>query len=68
MNKLKLGTAVLAILNSRLAAKAKDLVIFHNWSSPAEVGALGVLKKALEAGGDTWTDIATRMTPARTSV
>ena len=57
-NKLKLGTAVLALLSAGLAARAEDLVIFHNWSSPAEVGALGVLKKALEAGGDTWTDIA----------
>ena len=58
LHKLKLGTAVLAILSAGLAARAEDLVIFHNWSSPAEVGALGVLKKALEAGGDTWTDIA----------
>jgi len=56
LNKLKLGTAVLALMGS--AAQAEKLVIYHNWSSPAEVGALGVLKTALEAGGDEWTDIA----------
>ena len=56
LNKLKIGTAVLALMGT--GAQAEELVIFHNWSSPAEVGALGVLKSALEAGGDTWTDIA----------
>ena len=58
LNKLKLGTAILALLSAGVAARAEDLVIYHTWSAPAEVGALGVLRKALEAGGDTWTDIA----------
>lgn len=56
LNKLKMGTAVLALMGS--AATAEELIVFHNWSSPAEVGALNVLKSALEAGGDSWTDIA----------
>lgn len=39
-------------------ALAADLVIYHNWSSPAEVAALNVLKADFEAKGNTWTDIA----------
>lgn len=58
LNKLKLGTAVLALVSAGMTARAEDLVIYHTWSAPAEVGALGVLRTALEAGGDTWTDIA----------
>ena len=58
LKKLKLGTAVLALVSAGMTAKSEDLVIYHTWSAPAEVGALGVLRTALEAGGDTWTDIA----------
>ena len=58
LRNLKLGTAVLALVSAGLAAKAEDLVIYHTWSAPAEVGALGVLRAALEKGGDSWTDIA----------
>lgn len=51
-----LGAALL--LSASPVVQATDLVIFHNWSSPAEVAALNVLKAGLEAKGDTWTDLA----------
>jgi glucose/mannose transport system substrate-binding protein len=41
-----------------VASYATDLVIYHGWSSPAEVAALNVLKDGLTAKGDTWTDLA----------
>lgn len=40
------------------STSAADLVIYHNWSSAAEVAALNVLRTGLEAKGHTWTDIA----------
>ncbi len=40
------------------ASYATDLVVYHGWSSPAEVAALNVLKKGLSAKGDGWTDLA----------
>ena len=58
LKHLKLGTAAIAVIAAGTMAPAEDLVIYHTWSAPAEVGALGVLRTALEAGGDTWTDIA----------
>lgn len=36
---------------------AEDLVIYQKWSSPAEVAALNVLKKAAEEKGIKWIDI-----------
>ena len=53
---LKLGVAALAL--SAGQAYGEELVIYHNWSSPSEVAALGVLRRALEAKGHVWTDIA----------
>jgi glucose/mannose transport system substrate-binding protein len=57
----KPAAALLAALlgsSAGAAAQAEELVIFHNWSSEAEVGALNVLKEDFEAKGHTWTDIA----------
>ncbi len=51
-----LGAALL--LSAAPVVQAADLVIYHNWSSPAEVAALNVLKADFEAKGNTWTDIA----------
>lgn len=39
------------------AAFAEDLVIYQDWSSPAEVKALNVLKAAAETKGIKWIDI-----------
>ena len=51
MAALLLGAAASAV-------QATDLVIYHGWSSPAEVAALNVLKSGLAAKGDGWTDLA----------
>lgn len=52
-----LGTALL-VAAAPTTAEAEDLIIYHNWSSEAEVGALNVLRAGLEAKGHSWTDIA----------
>ena len=54
----KLAVLAAALMASALPAAAAELVIYHGWSSPAEVAALNVLKSGLEAKGDTWTDLA----------
>src|SRR5215475_8582208 len=51
-------SAALLLGAATVAAHATDLVIYHGWSSPAEVAALNVLKSGLEAKGDSWTDLA----------
>src|SRR6187431_774140 len=56
-NKLAVLAAAL-MLGASAPAGAADLVIYHGWSSPAEVAALNVLKAGLEAKGHTWTDLA----------
>jgi glucose/mannose transport system substrate-binding protein len=49
--------AMLMLSLSTFAAQAEDLVVFQNWSSPAEVAALNVLKKAVTDKGINWIDI-----------
>lgn len=39
-------------------ASAEELIIYHGWSTPAEVAALNVLQDALQAKGHTWKDLA----------
>jgi glucose/mannose transport system substrate-binding protein len=51
-----LGAALL--LGAAPLVQAAELVVYHGWSSPAEVAALNVLKAGLEARGDSWTDLA----------
>lgn len=34
-----------------------DLVVFNNWSAPAELGALNVIRTSFQAQGGTWKDI-----------
>ena len=34
-----------------------ELVVFNNWSSEAEIGALNVVRNAFQAQGGKWTDI-----------
>lgn len=55
--KVLLG-AFLAATVFAAPASAVEVVIFHGWSSPAEVAALNVLQEALKAKGDTWKDLA----------
>jgi glucose/mannose transport system substrate-binding protein len=39
-------------------AQAEDIVVFHDWRSPAELAALNVLRHAVEARGDRWIPLA----------
>lgn len=55
-HRYSLGLALAATLLSS-AAFAEDLVIYQDWSSPAEVKALNVLKTAAEKKGINWIDI-----------
>lgn len=40
------------------SSRATELVINHLWSAPSEIAALQVLRTHLEAGGDSWKDLA----------
>ncbi|WP_267551900.1 ABC transporter substrate-binding protein [Rhizobium rhizogenes] len=55
--KLGIGAGLLATV-AMASASAEDLVIYQDWSSPAEVAALNVLKKAAAAKGINWIDIS----------
>jgi glucose/mannose transport system substrate-binding protein len=48
---LMLGAAAQATI-------AEELIVYHGWSTPAEVAALKVFKDGLEAKGHTWKDLA----------
>lgn len=52
------GAFLAASILASATANAAELVIYHGWSSPAEVAALKVLEAALSAKGDTWKDLA----------
>ena len=52
--------AALALAASLAASQpgAAELVVYHNWASPAELAALNVLREALEARGHSWLPLA----------
>lgn len=50
--------AVCASFGGPAAADGDNLVIYHGWSTPAEVSALQVLRDALAEKGIEWTDMA----------
>lgn len=55
-----LGLTVAAILGGMGLAQKKalgTLVVFNNWSAPAELGALNVIRTSFQAQGGTWKDI-----------
>ncbi len=57
-----LGTvlvAATAVVASSFAQQKPlgELVVFNNWSSDAEIGALNVVRNAFQAQGGKWTDI-----------
>lgn len=53
----RLGALALASVLS-VSASAADLVVYHNWASPAELAALNVLRDGLEAQGHRWMPLA----------
>jgi glucose/mannose transport system substrate-binding protein len=51
--------AVLMLSGAPIAsASAEELVVYHGWSTPAEVKALTTLREALAAKGVSWKDLA----------
>ena len=50
--------AVLMLSAAPQAINAEELIVYHGWSTPAEVAALKVFKDGLEAKGHTWKDLA----------
>lgn len=54
----RLAHHVLALILAIPAASATDIVVYHNWASPAELAALNVLRAAIEAGGHYWVPLA----------
>lgn len=55
--KRLVGQAV-ALAMAIPAVSAADIVVYHNWASPAELAALNVLRGALEAEGNHWLPLA----------
>ncbi len=57
---LALSVAMAAVLIGTGEAQKKplgELVVFNNWSAPAELGALNVIRTAFQAQGGVWKDI-----------
>ena len=56
---LVLSAALALTIGVGYAAQQKlgELVVFNNWSSPAELGALNVVRTAFQAQGGVWKDI-----------
>lgn len=49
--------AVMAVGGFAQAKQLGDLLVFNNWSSDAEIGALNVIRNAFQAQGGKWNDI-----------
>ncbi len=52
------GLAAALVLGTAPLASARELIVYHGWSTPAEVGALRVLQESLAAKGHGWKDLA----------
>jgi len=50
--------AALLLSAAPIAASAEELIVYHGWSSKAEVAALNILQGALNEKGHTWKDLA----------
>lgn len=49
--------AVMAVGGFAQAKQLGDLLVFNNWSSDAEIGALNVIRNEFQAQGGKWNDI-----------
>jgi glucose/mannose transport system substrate-binding protein len=58
MKSLAVMAATLLLSAAPLAAIAEELIVYHGWSSKAEVAALNILQGALNDKGHTWKDLA----------
>ena len=46
------------MLGTAPAAQSEELIIYHTWSTPAEVAALTTIREDWEAKGHSWKDLA----------
>ena len=59
MQRFALAGLVAALMAGTTApATAEELIVYHGWSTPSEVGALNVLQEALAEKGHAWKDLA----------
>ncbi|WP_417310752.1 ABC transporter substrate-binding protein [Devosia sp.] len=60
MRRKLLATAAAALMLSAapVTSFAEELIVYHGWSSNAEVAALNILQDALNEKGHTWKDLA----------
>ena len=59
MHRFALAGLVAALMaGTSPLANAEELIVYHGWSTPSEVGALIVLQEALKEKGHTWKDLA----------
>lgn len=58
--RLRMAALAAALSLPLLAApaRAQELLIYHNWSSPTEMASLKVLRDRFEAGGGVWKDLS----------
>jgi glucose/mannose transport system substrate-binding protein len=49
--------AIVAVSSFAQTKQLGDLLVFNNWSSDAEIGALNVIRNAFQAQGGKWNDI-----------
>lgn len=54
----RLAGSAMALILAVPATGAVDIVVYHNWASPAELAALNVLRSAVEARGDHWLPLS----------
>lgn len=52
------GAIALAFMLAGSPIGAVELVVYHNWASPAELAALNVLRETVESRGHRWTPLA----------
>ena len=58
MKTLATIAAALLVSAAPVASVANELIVYHGWSSKAEVAALNILQGALNDKGHTWKDLA----------
>lgn len=58
MKRFALAGLAAALMAGTTFATAEELIVYHGWSTNAEVAALHVLQDALSAKGHSWKDLA----------
>ncbi len=58
MKYLAAAAAALMLSAAPLASSGRELIVYHGWSTPSEVGALHIFQDALTAKRHTWKDLA----------